>query len=90
MCVSLNHKNKNTKFNRRIIDFQFIYSILGLMSGLVFVFCGLYLSMNGSNEGTTWVSNFLGFNTEMSNATPPIVLFVLGVAIIYITRFKVK
>lgn len=69
---------------------QLIYAIIGLLLGLVCIVGGIYLFISGVTGNISWTANFLGAQSEMLNAAPGAILFVVGLFIVYITRLKIK
>jgi hypothetical protein len=73
-----------------VVVFHFIYSILGLFLGLACVIGGVILFFGGITGSSQWTAKVLGFESTMSDAAPGIILFVVGVFIVFITRFSYK
>jgi hypothetical protein len=67
---------------------KFFYSIAGLLLGTICVLGGIILFFNGIGGTTSWVANFLGSSSKLSDAPPGAVIFATGVFIILITRFS--
>jgi len=73
---------------RKAVRFQFIYSLAGLILGLVCVIGGIILFFHGITGPTTsWTTSVLGIN--VSDAAPGVVLFIVGLIFVWITQFKV-
>jgi hypothetical protein len=70
--------------------FKFIYSLLGLGVGLGCIMAGIELAVAGAAGQTSWTASLVGFKTELHDASPGVVAFVVGVAVVWITRFKFK
>jgi hypothetical protein len=64
-------------------------SLAGLFLGLVCVIGGMVLFLNGVAGSTSWSAKVLGFESQLSDAAPGSVLFVIGLFVIWITRYKV-
>lgn len=77
-------------FANRALKFRFIYSFLGLIFGLTFALGGIVLCLNGVVGSTSWTAKILGAKSEVSDATPGVILFIVGLFVVFITRFKVK
>ena len=67
---------------------QLIYSSCGLVLGLVCVLGGIYLFIEGVTGELDWTASILGQESELLNAAPGAVLFVIGLFIIIVTRYK--
>ena len=81
---------KNVEFWTRTTKFQFIYSLLGLVFGLAFVSGGIMLCLRGITGTVSWITSFLNLKSEISDAAPGVILFLVGLFTIWITRFSVK
>lgn|SRR3990172_4485876 len=74
---------------KRALLFHFIYSIIGLVLGLACIIGGIGLLFAGIGGSTSWVAKALGLTSELSDAPPGVFLFVVGVFLVFITRFGV-
>ncbi len=81
---------RDETFWRRASVFQFMYSISGLVLGLACVIGGMVLLIHGIAGSTNWTAKILGLESEISDAAPGTLLFVVGVLIVWITRFIIK
>ena len=75
---------------RSVTRYQLIYSLCGLVFGLAFAVFGGVLFINGVSGNTSWTASFIGFNSQISDAAPGTVLFIVGLFTILFTRFDVK
>lgn len=73
---------------QRVLLYQFLYSIAGLLSGLLCVLGGILLVVNGFAGDGKWTAQFFG--VTVSDAAPGVVLFIVGVALVQLTRFTVR
>lgn len=78
---------KHPNHVERISKHQLSYSILGLLLGTVCIFGGLILFINGIAGSTSWTANLLGAESSVSDATPGTVLFIVGLLIVFTTRY---
>ena len=67
-----------------------IYAIGGLSLGLVCVIGGIVLFLMGISASTDWTATILGLKTELTDAAPGAILFVVGLVFVLITRLKDK
>jgi hypothetical protein len=75
---------------RRIVAFQFIYSMFGLLVGLLLALAGVVLFLRGVSGASSWTTSVLGLQSEVTDAAPGTILFLVGVVIVFLTRFVVK
>ena len=69
---------------------QLIYSLAGLLLGLACIVGGILLFFHGVAGSSSWVGQFIGLQSKLSDAAPGTVLFVVGVVIVWLTRFAVR
>ena len=69
---------------------QLIYSLAGLVFGLACVVGGILLFFHGVVGSSSWVGQFIGVQSKLSDAAPGTVLFVVGLAVVWLTRFSVR
>src|SRR6266513_3096865 len=74
----------------RLVILQLIYSLAGLLLGLACVIGGIVLFFHGVAGASSWVGEFIGVKSKLSDAAPGTVLFVVGLAIVWLTRFAVR
>ena len=70
--------------------YKFWYSMTGLLLGLACIVAGVVLGLAGVSGHTSWTANLLGLSTAMTDAAPGVVIFVVGIFLVFITRFKVS
>ena len=69
---------------------QLIYSLAGLVFGLACIVGGILLFFHGVAGSSSWVGEFIGVQSKLSDAAPGTVLFVVGLAVVWLTRFSVR
>jgi hypothetical protein len=74
----------------RLAVLQLIYSLAGLVLGLACVIGGILLFFHGVAGSSSWVGEVIGVKSKLSDAAPGTVLFVVGLAIVWVTRFAVR
>jgi hypothetical protein len=74
---------------RKATFYQFVYSLAGLGLGLVCIVGGFILFIMGISGSINWVVKAEGFSSQLVNAAPGAVLFVVGVLVAWLTRFDV-
>lgn len=74
----------------RLALLQLIYSLAGLALGLACIVGGIVLFFHGVAGTSSWVGEFIGVQSKLSDAAPGTVLFVVGLAVVWLTRFAVR
>jgi hypothetical protein len=69
---------------------KFVYALVGLLVGAGCIIAGVILGLGGVVGHTSWTASALGFTTNMTDATPGVIVFVVGIFFVLITRFNVK
>ncbi|HCH3500967.1 TPA: hypothetical protein NKU61_004441 [Vibrio parahaemolyticus] len=68
--------------------YQLIYSAIGLLLGLACVVGGMYLFIIGINSDINWSIKVLESESTLVNAAPGAMLFLVGLIVVYVTKFK--
>jgi hypothetical protein len=74
----------------RLALLQLIYSLAGLVLGLACIIGGIALFFHGVAGSSSWVGQVIGVQSKLSDAAPGTVLFVVGLAVVWLTRFTVR
>ena len=74
----------------RLAVLQLIYSLAGLLFGLACIVGGILLFFHGVTGSSSWVGEVIGVKSNLSDAAPGTVLFVVGLAVVWLTRFAVR
>jgi hypothetical protein len=74
----------------RLATLQLIYSLAGLVLGLACIIGGILLFFHGVTGSSSWVGEVIGAKGRLSDAAPGTVLFVVGLAVVWLTRFAVR
>src|SRR5438132_9032883 len=74
----------------RLATLQLIYSLAGLVFGLACIVGGILLFFHGVPGSSSWVGEFIGVQSKLSDAAPGTVLFVVGLVVVWLTRFAVR
>ena len=80
---------RERNFWGRLVVLQLIYSLAGLTLGLACVIGGILLFFHGVAGSSSWVGQFIGVQSKLSDAAPGTVLFVVGLLVVWLTRFDV-
>lgn len=82
--------NVNKQLWDKVPLYQLIYSIAGLLIGYFCILGGILLMMNGILGTTNWTAKILGSESTLTDATPGVILFIVGFFIVFITKFSIK
>ena len=74
----------------RLAVLQLIYSLSGLVFGLACIVGGILLFFHGVAGSSSWVGEFIAVQSKLSDAAPGTVLFVVGLVVVWLTRFSVR
>jgi hypothetical protein len=74
----------------RLAVLQLIYSLAGLVFGLACVVGGILLFFHGVTGSSSWVGEFIGVQSKLSDAAPGTVLFVVGLVVVWLTRARAQ
>ena len=77
-------------FWSRLARLQLIYSLAGLVLGLACIIGGTLLFFHGVIGSSSWVGEVIGVKSMLSDAAPGTVLFIVGLAVVFLTRFTVR
>jgi apolipoprotein N-acyltransferase len=89
-ALELPSNPRERHFWGRLAVLQLIYSLAGLLLGLACVIGGILLFFHGVAGSSSWVGEFIGVRSRLSDAAPGTVLFVVGLAVVWLTRFAVR
>jgi TRAP-type C4-dicarboxylate transport system permease small subunit len=77
-------------FHRLGLKLKFVYSLVGLLLGLACILVGAWLCLRGITGHSTWAVSTLGLSSNLNDASPGVVVFVIGMFVVLITRFQVR
>jgi hypothetical protein len=81
---------QDVKTYRLLSFYQFVYSLCGLVLGLACMIGGVLLFLNGVAGAASWTTRILGAESQVSDAAPGAILFVVGLFVVVVTRFTVR
>ena len=88
--LSKDFAKAHPKTTEAIVKGQSSTSKLGLVLGIVCILGGILLFVLGVTGSINWTGKFLGMETELSNAAPGALLFVVGLFVVIVTRYSVR
>jgi len=75
-------------FWRLVVQYQFYYSVTGLLVSLFCLVNGVLMFVHGFTGSSSWSADLFGIT--INDAAPGTVLFVIGLAIAHFTKFDVR
>lgn len=81
---------KDSKVYKSHSFHHLIYSICGLVLGYICIIGGIFLFLNDVIGSSDWTASFFGLNSELTDAAPGTILFIVGLFIVAITRYSTK
>lgn len=84
------HKNTTPETQALLVKCQLIYSVIGLIFGVFAIFGGIYLFGQGVIGSSDWEIKLLGAESKIEQAAPGAILFIVGLFMVFITRYKFK
>ena len=85
-----NIRPKEIPLWREVTRYEFTYSMWGLVAGVLLALVGVVLLIHGVAGSASWTTKVLGAESEISDAAPGVILFIVGLFVVYITRFRVQ
>lgn len=79
---------RSVDLSRTALILRFAYSLIGLFLGLVCILGGIALFLHGVTGTTSWTASLLGAESQIHDAAPGTILFVVGIFYVLITRFR--
>lgn len=76
--------------HRLALILKFIYSMVGLLVGGSCIVVGAILSLSGVVGHSTLIASALGAQFNLTDAAPGVVVFIVGIFMVLVTRFKGK
>ncbi|PLY01545.1 MAG: hypothetical protein C0622_06995 [Desulfuromonas sp.] len=86
--LSHDFANNHPKTVEKLSGHQLAYSIAGLVLGVICILGGIALFMNGITGSTSWTAKIIGAESNISDAAPGAILFIVGLFVVLVTRYK--
>jgi hypothetical protein len=86
---SLDQRSSSEKLIAQAVRSEYIYGMLGQILGLSSIIGGVVLFLNGVAGSTSWTAKLLGLESNINDAAPGSVLFIVGLFLVRATRPKV-
>ena len=88
--VDLDPSTANTAFGMQAIHYEFIIILISLIGGIGCIIAGIILTVLGFSGDIEWIVEVSGFTSRLINASPGIVLIILGAILIIKSRLDIK
>lgn len=75
---------------KNLVGHEYGYAKLGLFLGVICILGGIFLCINGVAGATNWTAKIIGLESKINDATPGVVLFIVGIFIVQITKPQFK
>jgi len=88
--VNQTHVDPDTDSSTQLTlaKYELIYAIIGQVLGLVCIMGGLALFLNGIVGSTSWTAKIVGAESKITDAPPGAILFIVGLFLVFVTRYK--
>lgn len=86
--VSESVAEKHPEIVKSVSRHQLTYSLVGLFLGFICVIGGVALFLLGVSQKSQWVTNLLGASSEITDAAPGAILFIVGLFVVFVTRYQ--
>lgn len=81
---------QDTDFWKAALRYQLIYALSGLALGLCCILGGIVLFLHGVAGSTSWTAKVVGAESDISDAAPGAIVFVVGFFMVWTTKFSPK
>ncbi len=82
--------SKSSELINRAIKGEYIYGIIGQILGFISILGGIILCVNSVTGSTSWTAKLFALESNITDAAPGVVLFIVGIFIVWATRPKVN
>lgn len=80
----------NTQFGMQALHYEFIIVLISLIGGVGCLVAGIVLTVLGFTGSIEWIVEASGFTSRLINASPGIVLMIIGFWLTLKSRLKIK
>lgn len=88
--VDLDPSTANTMFGMQALHYEFIIVLISLIGGIGCIIAGIILTILGFSGDIEWVVEVSGFTSKLINASPGIVLIILGTILVIKSRLNIN
>ena len=87
---AMHSRSASERIINTAVENEYGYAKLGLVLGLACIIGGIILGLNGVGGATSWTAKLLGLESQINDAAPGVVLFIVGVFYVWITKPKIR
>lgn len=80
----------NTQFGMQALHFEFVIVLICLIGSIGCLIAGIILTILGFTGSIEWIVEASGFTSKLINASPGIVLIIIGFWLTLKSRLKIK
>lgn len=80
----------NTQFGMQALHYEFIIVLISLIGGIGCIIAGIILTIFGFTGSIEWIVEASGFTSRLINASPGIVLIIIGFWLTLKSRLNIK
>ncbi len=89
-CQDIDSSVANTLFGLTALKYEFIIVLLSLISGITMIIAGVVFMALGLNGNIEWIVEATDFHSRMINASPGLVLAIVGGFLVWRSRMNIK
>lgn len=89
-AVDMEPSVANTVFGVQALHYEFIIVLISLISGIGCLIAGIILTILGVTGSIEWIVEVSGFTSRIINASPGIVIMIIGLILTLKSRLKIK
>ena len=88
--MDINPSVANTQFGMQALHYEFIIVLISLIGGIGCIIAGIILTILGFTGSIEWIVEASGFTSRLINASPGIVLMIIGFWLTLKSRLNIK
>lgn len=89
-AVDMEPSVANTVFGAQALHYEFIIVLISLIGGIGCLIVGIILTILGVTGSIEWIVEVSGFTSRIINASPGIVIMIIGLILTLKSRLKIK
>ena len=88
--IDINPSVAKTQFGMQALHYEFIIVLISLIGGIGCIIAGIILTILGFTGSIEWIVEASGFTSRLINASPGIVLMIIGFWLTLKSRLNIK